>query len=46
MILNTDMGRPREVAVLRSYIMICSVLGMVAGAPLGAFLTSALGWRV
>lgn len=36
----------RQVAVLRSYLMACIVLGGVVGAPLGAFLTSVLGWRM
>lgn len=36
----------REVAVLRSYLTACVVLGGLVGAPLGALFTSLLGWRM
>lgn len=43
--LGIDMASLREVAVLRSYYTMVVVLGTVVGAPLGAFLTSTIGWR-
>lgn len=42
----TEMADLREVAVLRSYLTACVVLGGLVGAPLGALFTSLLGWRM
>lgn len=39
---NTTFER---VAMLRSYVTTVSILGCTCGAPLGAFLTSWIGWQ-
>jgi MFS family permease len=34
-----------RVAMLRSYVSTVSIIGVTCGAPLGAFLTSWIGWQ-
>lgn len=35
----------RQVAMLRSYVTMIAIIVVACGAPLGAFLTSWVGWR-
>ena len=42
---TTEMGSFHRVAVLRSYVTTSSIIGITCGAPLGALLTSYLGWQ-
>lgn len=36
---------PDQVAMLRSYINIISILGRSVGGPVGGVVTDAVGWR-
>lgn len=44
-VLVNEMGSFHQVAVLRSYVTTSSIIGITCGAPLGALLTTSLGWQ-
>ncbi|KAB8216637.1 major facilitator superfamily domain-containing protein [Aspergillus novoparasiticus] len=44
-VILTDMAPPKEVAILRSYLMMIGTIGATLGAPLGGILADWIGWR-
>lgn len=42
---TTEVHSFDRVAMLRSYVTTVSIIGITCGAPLGAFLTSWIGWQ-
>ncbi|KAE8315917.1 major facilitator superfamily domain-containing protein [Aspergillus transmontanensis] len=44
-VILTDMAPPKEVAILRSYLMMVATIGATLGAPLGGILADWIGWR-
>ncbi|OBT67636.1 hypothetical protein VE03_03825 [Pseudogymnoascus sp. 23342-1-I1] len=44
-VMITDMAPLKDVALLRSYIVIAANVGVSVGAPLGGMLADVIGWR-
>ncbi|KAL4796458.1 major facilitator superfamily domain-containing protein [Aspergillus venezuelensis] len=44
-VVFNENGSSRQVALLRSYATVASMLGQTCGAPLGGMITSWVGWR-
>jgi predicted MFS family arabinose efflux permease len=45
-ILIKDIDNFHRVAMLRSYVTTVSLVGITCGAPIGALLTSQIGWQM
>lgn len=41
-----DIDNFHRVAMLRSYVTTVSLVGVTCGAPIGALLTSQIGWQM
>ncbi|KAG9241502.1 major facilitator superfamily domain-containing protein, partial [Calycina marina] len=44
-IIIADIAAPSNVAVLRSYVNIATVIGLSLGGPLGGILSGTIGWK-
>ncbi|GME35401.1 Major facilitator superfamily [Neofusicoccum parvum] len=44
-VIITDIARPHQIALFRSYVTVITTIGRSAGPPLGAMLSDIVGWR-